>query len=388
MFPLFHDRTRRLLCRSLFLLFGVLPTTAVLAWSVVLNGEGYHTAICEKLSLQLGGEVRVRSVSHPRQEMTLLEGFELVNPETAEVLLSSQQVKIREEEHLTVITANHSELKLNSRNWWQPIIERRLRLGSKKQLPIRLQASEVALSWPEGKQALRDCRIEFTPSDQANTAHVTFQIGTESSTEPVQLQLRRTNPSGQPVSSFELKTGSSHLPCSLLAVLTEQNNPFGAASIFQGILQGGDGLHGWNVEVTEGLIRQVDLNSLARQYFPGQCTGIAEIQLRRAFVHRGQTEEIEGVIAAGPGKADRTMLEAVAGSLQLRPTASNTTAVELFDQMAAKFDLNSTGLTILGRCDAAQSGVVLRSSNAPILLQPAGSLTYWWRGELLAPTER
>jgi len=113
MFPLFRDRTRRLICRSLFLLLGVLPTGAVLAWSVVLNGDSYHNAVCRQLAASLGYDVRAERVTHPRKESTLLEGLELVDPETSEVLFSSPRIEILEGGHLT-ITAQQPSPPLNT----------------------------------------------------------------------------------------------------------------------------------------------------------------------------------------------------------------------------------------------------------------------------------
>ena len=48
MFPL-HDRTRRFICRTAFLLCGVLPTAVTLGWSLSMRSPGQMTAVRSRL---------------------------------------------------------------------------------------------------------------------------------------------------------------------------------------------------------------------------------------------------------------------------------------------------------------------------------------------------
>jgi hypothetical protein len=379
MFPLFHDRTRRLLCRMLFLLFGVLPTGAVLAWSAAINSEGYRTATCEEISAALGYQVRATSISHPRQEVTLLEGFELVDAETNKILLRSSRVEIYNDQQSQTIDLHRPELNIAGRNWWLPIIQRRLRLGNLKHPPLHLHASEITLTWPDGKQTLRDCTADVSSSAERNSAIAKFQFGDAPSAEPIQLQFRRTSDAGQPISKIDLITGSTALPCSLLAAAMDRENSFGTASTFRGTFRFHDGSDGYHAQVSDGFIEQVDLSTFVRRHFAGACSGTAQIQLQHAVFHDGQAEELKGSIHASSGSISGSALDAIGISLRLRPPQNwNTPAEVPFDQLAAEFTLTNTGLNITGRCNSPPEGVVLRTRNQPILWQPSATLPPWW----------
>ncbi len=384
MFPLLHDRTRRRLCRGLFLLFGLLPTSVVLAWSAVINGESYQAAFCQKVSSAIGCDVQISSLSYKRPEIILLDGLQLVDPETSEVLFSSQHTEIRQDEESISIIVFKPELQVSHCNWWYPILERRLRLN-KKSPAIHLSAAEIILSWQKEKQTLKDCTVDFNSFDQGNRAQITFCIS-DAPSSPIQLQFDRFNPQqpnskGRPTSSFELNTGATPLPCSLLAVALERENPFGSQSTFQGIMRGNDSPTGWFVEIVEGFINQIDVASLASRYFTGDYTGIAQIELRHALFHRGQAEQLECMIKAGRGSVSQNVLEAGKDALRLRERihGQQSSGIVQFDQFAAEFKLMNAGLAIFGRCDGFQDGTLLQRQNESILLQPGGPLTPWWR---------
>lgn len=378
MFPLFRDRTRRLICRSMFLLLAVLPTSAVLAWSVVLNGDGYHAAICEQLSAQLGCDVRVRGVSHPRKEITLLEGFELVDPETGAILVRSERVEIRDNGRRIIVS--HPEVNLTNRNWLRPIVEQRLRLSAQQRPPLYIDAETIELSWPEGKQTLHHCKLKFDSAEQGNAALATFQLVDQSPPEPIQLQFRREKLADQPLSTFELNTNNSTLPCTLLATVMEQTDPFGKASTFRGKLTAKQSAAGWDVDVFDVVIEQVELQTVVKQYFAGQCAAKADVHLHQARFHRGRMEEAKGIITAGAGVMSSSVYEAIKRSLNLRPPANwNVPAEVHFDQLSAEFQLSTAGLTIVGHCDRAPEGIVLSWQGQPLLWEPAGKLLPSWR---------
>jgi hypothetical protein len=373
MFPLFRDRTRRLICRSMFLLLGVLPTGAVLAWSAVLNGDRYHDAVCQQLAASLGYEVRADRVTHPRTESTLLEGFQIVDPETQDVLFSSRRIEIREDEHLT-ITAVQPELRFTKNSWYWSVLERRLRLGAPNYRPLKFHAEVGTISWPEGKQSIDDCAVEIKAVEESNMATANFHWGEQQSPEPVQLQLQRSKSADRLVSIFKLQTGVTALPCTLLAAAFGQQNRLGAECKFQGKLQADEGESGWIATITDGTFTEVDLNALAIDYFPGHCAARAELQLSQAAIHQGRIIGAQGTLIAGRGTASRVQIDAIVDSVKLIPARNIAPQEVSFDQLAIEFNIDAASTQILGTCGGPHAGIVLRSSHGPILGQPQAPL--------------
>jgi hypothetical protein len=373
MFPIFRDRTRRLICRSMFLLFGVLPTGAVLAWSVVLNGDGHHHTICQQLAASLGCDVRADRVTHPRKESTLLEGFELVDPETKEVLFNSPRVEIREGAQLT-ISALQPELKFTkNRSCWS-VIDRRLRLGAPSQRSLQFEAKGAMIYWPEGKQLVSDCSVEINADDEGNFAIAKLNWGEQPSSEPVWLELRRIKSGDRPISLFKLQTGAASLPCTLLAVALDQKNRFGVESMFRGTLTANETEAGWDATITDSVFAEVDLNVLANDYFPGNCTVRAEIQLGQAAIHRGRIAEVQGTLTTGPGTINQLRLDALEKSL-VAWKAQNISSEEIqFEQLAVEFKIDDAGTHIVGKCKGPYPNVILRAAGGPILGEPTAPL--------------
>ncbi|MCC7086844.1 MAG: hypothetical protein IT427_17740 [Pirellulales bacterium] len=381
MFLFFRDRTRRLLCRSLFLLLGVLPTGAVLAWSVVLHGDGYRRATCESLSIALGREVRVSRVRPLRPGVLVLEDFELIDPETDKILLRSPRVEIHQSDRAQSIEARQAEIRISGHNWWLPMIERQLHIGQRLPRPLRLSVETINVIWPEGKQTLRRGTMEFNAGEESSSAMATWLWDDDRADEPLQLEMRRVKESGQIVSSFALNTRHGRLPCSLLAAAMELENRCGIAATFQGTLEVTFKPDACDARIVAGTFNQVDLNALVRRHFPGQCSAAATIQIAQAEFHRGRLEAAAGTMKAGAGTADRALVFAVAKALRLTSDLATWPDRVEFAELAADFELSSEGLKISGICDRHPPGVVLRSIGESMLWQPAGTLPPWWRWE-------
>ena len=93
MFPL-HDRTRRIICRALFLLGGVLPIGLVAAWCLLVRSPMEVSAVRGRLETALGLNVKLEKVSYPRPDCTLLQGIELSDPETGQTVAAARLVEI------------------------------------------------------------------------------------------------------------------------------------------------------------------------------------------------------------------------------------------------------------------------------------------------------
>src|SRR5688572_20084012 len=90
----FHERTRRLICRTLFLLLGVLPTGAVLAWGAVANSSSHRQQIIERAESSLNATLRAGAAYRPRAESLRLDELELLDIELGERLFRAARVEV------------------------------------------------------------------------------------------------------------------------------------------------------------------------------------------------------------------------------------------------------------------------------------------------------
>ena len=155
MFPL-HDRTRRFICRTAFLLCGVLPTAVTLGWSLSMRSPGQMAAVRSRLESALGLKVQVAKVTYPRPGCTLLEAVELADPETGRTVASARLVEISSDAQGETILASQPEidadaavrLKTLLEGWARPTVvghEQNLRLAA-GELTLRCSSAHKPLS--------------------------------------------------------------------------------------------------------------------------------------------------------------------------------------------------------------------------------------------------
>src|SRR6185295_12219115 len=94
MFPLFHERTRRIICRTVFLLLGVLPTAAVVAWAASFNREANVTDVRDRLETATGLKVNFDACRFTRPGCLLLENLSVVDPHTERAVFQSRLLEI------------------------------------------------------------------------------------------------------------------------------------------------------------------------------------------------------------------------------------------------------------------------------------------------------
>src|SRR5215471_7652228 len=155
MFPI-HDRTRRWICRTIFIFGGVLPMLAVAAWAAVIHSASHLEAVRVRVEEALGLQVRLASVSYPQPGATLLAGMQLLDPESGEALGSIRMVEMIDEASCKTIVLSQPEINVARPRWLWNLIDNRLRLWA-DQTPMRLSASELTARWNGGVQTFVDC---------------------------------------------------------------------------------------------------------------------------------------------------------------------------------------------------------------------------------------
>jgi len=369
MFPI-HDRTRRWICRVIFILGGVLPMAAVAAWAAVVHSASHLEAIRLHVAEVLGLEVRLASVSYPQPGVMLLEGLELADAESAEPLASIRTVEIIDDGKSQTIVLSQPEVNIARPQWLRTLIDGRLRRRT-NEMPLRLTAGELTFRFRGGMQTLVDCKAQLESSSKSTVLTAAFRPADVPAAEPVRVRFERSSAGGDLANSFDLDARATALPCSTLAALLERGNYLGQKSTLRGSVRGMEMPDGWQREFS-GRLENIDLNDLVSNQFPHRLGGTAVLTIDKAVVHSGRLEEFHGTISASPGIVSDSLLAAAADNLKMRREGLRTTTSTDYEVLSAAFDLDARGLVVRGTCKDSRPGIVMRGRDGAILWQTSG----------------
>ncbi len=388
MFPL-HERTRRRICRVLFIALGVLPTSAVLAYSAIIHTAAHKETVRTQLADALGLDVRVETVSNPRPETTLLTGFELLDPDSGELLLSARVVEVSRAANGVSIIASQPEVYAAGLNRLWPLLTKQwFAATNAPETNFRITAAELTLRWQQKALTVADFELNGTSSESARsmTAICRSAAGDPSITR---LRWQRTGTVNDASTALEIDADATPLPCSLLAAILHKDNGLGTNCNFRGKLWGSQTAGGSQLEAA-GQFDELDLQSVIGYQFPHRLSGTASMTIDRAIVRDGRLEEAKGAIHAGPGAISRSLVKAAIEMIRMRGPAATAElpAALAFDELSAAFDLNAKGLAIRGKCAGAEPGTILRLNKAPLLAEGDGPVPVTALVQTLVPESR
>ncbi len=370
-----HDRTRRLICRSGFLALGVLTTLGVLAWSSMLSGTSQRRS-CEAALAQASGlRAAVQRVAFPRPGITLYEGVELSDSETAAPLVRCRFLEAGGTDGLTACVVAQPEFDaLRLGEFWS-LLQAKLRQADGTRHLVRISASEATLHWPTGSQTLSECLAQLDlpgPPDAPRIAMLSFRVAGMDTTEPIRVKIVRTLKNSQPTTTVEFHAAGADIPADMLAAALGVANHLGTRAKFNGSV--------WFMETTEGIdgemsgqFTDIDLQQLVTEQFPHRLSGSAAITIQQARFSRGRLEEASGTLTAGPGVISRSLLAAAVVHLHLTrgPAPEPSGTLFPYEELALKFVINSAGIALRGQCQGSV-GTILQSHDGVLLAEAAG----------------
>jgi hypothetical protein len=384
-----HDRTRRWLCLAAFVLLGVLPALLVGGWCLGRNLPGCAQVEAGLLGGRLGLAGKLGGLKYLRPGARLYENLAISDPETGKPIFrcrllemawqrsGNQRGQCRPVMHVTA---------------WQPEVEAaalpRIWLSLQRALDgssgpldadLRFAATELTLCAAAGSQTLTDLDGLLETLPGGTHAQLHFRLVGANTPEPACIRLSRNRQVSPPAGGFELYTGDGELPCSLLAMGLDELAPLGPRCRFRGYIWANETTDGWEGEVT-GQLAELDLGALVTNHFPHRLSGIGQATIQRARFRRGRLEEGGGVLVAGPGTIDRSLLaaaesrlELVAGNdLSLSPLRDGQADGEpvRYQQLALSIAVDARGLWLRGRCTTGGPGTILSDGRKRLLGEP------------------
>jgi hypothetical protein len=353
----------------------LLPTLGVIAWSSSRSSSSHAADCAAELSRELGLRVSLAGATYPQPGNTLYEGLELGDPETGISLVRMRFLNVAAGENLLNLTASQPEIDgLQLGRLWEAV-ELRLRQSLGPQPTVRLFAHEATLHWSSGAQTIADIAGELSAKpggDGTRMAALSFRLAGAAVPEPIRLSYTRTLKQSRAMRQFELKSTATDIPCSLLVAPLGIKNGLGERARFRGSISAGETAAGWNGELS-GEFKDIDLQAMVSDQFPHQLSGTANITIDHARFEQGRLIEARGTLVAGPGIVSQSLLQSAARHLQLTGTAIDLDRLLVaYDQLALSFNIDSSGLSVGGKCDGSK-GAIVRRGDATLLAEGASA---------------
>ncbi|MBN1910372.1 MAG: hypothetical protein JW818_11575, partial [Pirellulales bacterium] len=293
MFPR-SDRAKRYVGIVAFVGLCVLPTLGILAWSVGWRLPMHARSEARALSRLLGLDVSLDGVEHPRPGVNRYHGLDLVDPETDQVVLRCRKLQTSwrtatSSEGLTkqilFLSASGVDVEASRLKQLGQLVRRALavQLGN-ADVDVHLVAEELVVQDKGKNVSLPFAQVKgmLCAFDSGARASLSLRPADPRAAEPVQIILGRDRQIQPPSEWFELRTGNTALPCSLVAEVIEPLRCAGSQATLRGRLGAKRAPGGWEGTVGPAEFNGVDLASLTADYLPGQLTGTARIEIIRA----------------------------------------------------------------------------------------------------------
>jgi hypothetical protein len=369
-----HETTKIHLCRAAFVTLCLLPTGAVLAWSVAVRLPSYTRAHERAIAAQLGLHAQLTKASSPRPDTMLYEGLELSDPNTRQLLARLPFVEVRAEGGELNVRLPFPAIVNGTRldAFWK------MARDQVRQSPawsvLRLEARNMTLHLSDGDQSFTDLDglLENT-ADQTQLRLNFRRAGAAAGpAEGAELTIAWHHDPAGSTSTIHFNSGASPLPCSTVAAIWPAVQQMGKASAFAGRISVSARQAGWKAQFA-GRLSGVDLDLAVGGRFLHKLTGPAEAQFEHLSIEDGRIESAAGKLTAGPGVIGRSLVESAQTHLHVQPTneaLKGKGRLLPYTQLCLSFELTAAGLALQGTIPRADCAM-LSSDRGVLVREPA-----------------
>ncbi len=378
MFPRFFH-ARRFTCRTVFVVACLMPTTAMVVYGAWHAAPIHRAAFCNALADTLAVQVTVDNVDYPRPGVTRIQGLELADPESKQLLLRVPVFEVRDSGDRYVLHA--ATATLNTVGAHRLYKELHRRLAGDDDVAWQVDIGELMLQHHERRRATVELSARGSMGASGPAVDVKFRLTGDTGEKANEIKLLRNRQVNPAVTTFMLQTGDTPLPCSLLGQFAPEWDTLGNRATFAGRFWTMDASDGRRGELS-GELNRVDLHQLVTQHYGHSLTGMSRLRIERAFMRRGRLQSVEATIDAGPGNISQHLLHAASRELQMPLVAGNRTRKDIaiaYQRLTAHVVVDGHGMRIRGLRPTPTDrnllprqavGVILAGRNGQILVEP------------------
>jgi hypothetical protein len=385
-----HERTRRHLCRLLFIALCAVPTLITSTWATY-RVSPFHAAAqraaWESLLLERTGFVAtIDHIEQPAGGSVVLAGVELLDPDGGERVMRLRQIEIATAPQGKVLLLSQPQIAQGQfLRLWDMLHDRVIR-GRPPNSAIQISTGELTVEIGQRAQTFTHLRCTVEPLETGVRALVDFQLAGFEMPSPAQLRIDRNRQVTPPTTSWLFHT-DTFVPCDLFGDYLPAVAFLGPECQFQGTVAAVMTRDDWSGELS-GQFSHVDLDR-ATSSFPHKVTGSADLGVHRALFQRGMLRQATGQLLANGGVISTSLLRSLSEQLGA-DTSTSASRISRpyaeYRQIAFDFELSPQGMTIVGRCPGTKAGVVMCSASEDLLsLNPAQQLTWIGLVRALSP---
>lgn len=354
----------------------MLPTTALLGWTISCKLPA-HVERCEgRLSELLGLKASIQRVRYPQPGLCLYEGIELTDPETHRPVLRCRWVELGRTGKALVLRPAAVEVNSEAAGRLVRLLMRRLqRELAVDDATLRLLPTSVTLRGPHDEQTYEDaeCLIESNEGDDSATLR--FRLAGIDMNEAATVVVTRRHSEQASTTRVSLNTAGASLPASMFAAWLDADRFLGRDARFRGSLWIDEDEQGRRGDLT-GVLSDVDLAALVTARFPHVLTGQATLEIERARIEQGRLTEAAGQLHCEQGVVGSSLLASAVESLGCRTDrlTSDRTPVDTlsYRRFFLRFALDRQGLRLAGVPRGPDAGAIfIDASGRPLLSEPA-----------------
>ncbi|MCG8583806.1 MAG: hypothetical protein MI757_03745 [Pirellulales bacterium] len=403
-----HEITQMWLCRILFVLAGIVPTTAVLVWAGV-SQTAWHKHTYESRARDfVGASTNCASVTFPLPDVTRFHQLNLRDVQTDELLATISQLEVARTSSGWSVFGDHVEVPRESMpavfRWLSETLRQKSDAASDA---IRITLESLRLR--DGEKGYDPFRLICDRASTAEGAKWNIVVIPEGRKTGVTMSVMCDHRDLDGNLRMVLDSKNTALPCSWVESFAKY---VGTSCTFEGKLWARlpMGQQPWRVDALAGKFAEVDLSKLAIGFNGSSITGIADVQIRGAIFQSGKLTKVAGSIDARDGSMDAEVIRRLASAFDLKSSIDSPFASGRvqYDRLAFAFGLDASGVLIEGRandqhgvlmtehgalasvpaCDPIPLAVFMRAVSHPdAALVPYGTNAPWLV-ELLKPTQR
>lgn len=380
--------------RTVFVMAGLLPCAALVAWAVHLRSDGHREALRMRWQQAVGLPLQVAAVEHLRPGVVRVRGCVLTAQDGGSPLAvpavvierTPREVRLRIE-RLDLSPAAAGLLAGLAAEW----------LSREARFPRDCVIDVGAVHWNlagwsglDGHEAAGRLRLECVARDGSRA--IRCVLGADDGTgRPSEVRIVRSAGADRGDGNRYQVTADcpSPLPAAIVAGLLEPVSfvqlPATGTAAVSGTLETSGGAGRWNGRLA-GRIERLDIASwAARAGWRG--TGSADVVVRRCEWNEGRISFAEAELMAGPGELGRGLIDSLVRGLGCRPReglfAQPPGADPRFDAAGVLVRIDDRGAEVLP--PARLRGSLAVSAGKPLLDPPATvvsfpSLTSWLAG--------
>lgn len=370
-------RKQRNICRVAFVLCGVLPLLATLAYAGWRTHRFDAGHFADHLGLSLGCEANVQDAIYARPGVLRLVGVDLSNSETHQPLLYCDTIDVQQSNGVLDLRVHTVEVADAAADQVLFRIHERL-LCQPKLLAQEVSISIELLRFDHADEtAFVDSTIDLRQIDQGTELRaalyplrITGQSGggqtdsEQTKATPVDFTIIRKL-DGATYTKVMLETWQHELPASLLFGERNWLPQFASLTSFRGNVWVDFGPDGWSGAILGGRLRNVDLQEFLGTSFGGWIKGTANVDVFTTEFTNGRLRTLDVDVYSSMGTIRKQQLEAATTTWQLGWNEQPTLQTDVVDyqQLACKVYLASGQLELRGLSEPAGTLLTLSTSH-------------------------